>query len=483
MKKLSIYFFAFVLLITTVIFPNNAQASEAGLEKGINATVSSKLSRAMVSISVRDFNTQKIVYERSGNLGIKPASNMKLITAATALKILGEGYRFKTELYIDGKIEAGTLNGNVYLRGQGDPTLLPKDIANLSDALKRAGVKHINGQLIGDATWFDNETLMRGVVKEDEWKYFAPQISALTLSPDTDYDIANLIVKATPGSSGKVAKITLTPRTNHVAIVNRTKTVAKGSRNTVSIKREYGTNRIIITGNMPVGSSRTEYVTVDNPAMYTLDVMTLTMKARGITFSKAFGMKLGTVSKGSTKITTKQSAPLKDIVKINLKRSNNGMSETFTKAVGQAVSGEGSWDAGIDAIYSYAASKGLITDRWKITDTSGLSHANRITANEQTKLLWSIHKEPFYNTFLAGLPVAGNPIKSISTTLQKRLTGTLTRNKVHAKTGAITGVYSLSGYVQAKSGRWYIFSVLTQNTSSSAISAIDQMVTTMAREL
>lgn len=482
LKKIAVYFFTLVLIIFSVL-PSHALANEATLEKGINKTVSQKLSKAKVGISIRDFN-QKMVYEHNGNLGIKPASNMKLLTAATTLKTLGESYRFKTEMYIDGKVENGILNGNVYLLGQGDPTILQKDLENFAGALKtKMGIKQINGQLIADATWFDAEYLMRGVVKEDEWKYFAPQISALTLSPDTDYDVGNLIVTATPTKKGAQAKITLTPRTNHVAIVNQTKTVAKGYKNTVHIQRQYGTNRIVISGNMPIGQSEKEYVTVDNPAMYTLDVLTLAMKAQGITLSRSFGLKLGKVPVGATKITTKQSMPLKDIVKVNLKDSNNGMSEMFTKAIGRAVSNEGSWDAGIKVIYNYAASLGLNAAEWKIVDTSGLSHVNRITANEQTKLLWAVRQEGYYDTFLAGLPVAGNPDKSISTTLQKRLTNSYTRNRVHAKTGAITGVYSLSGYVHAKSGQWYIFSILTQDTTASAISAIDEIVTTIAKEM
>lgn len=481
MRKVLICLLTCMMLVMVSVMPMDVKASDVSLKKRLDASANAGLAKAYYGVSVRDMVSNRIIYERNGNTGIKPASNMKLLTAATALKKLGEEFRFQTELYIDGVLDAGVLNGNVYLKGQGDPTLMQSDLVNFADALKNAGIKTITGQLIGDVTWFDNEFRMRGVVPEDEWQSFAPQISALTLSPSKNFDVGTIIVNVSPGSMGKSALASVTPRTNHVRIVNNTKTVSKGYKNTVSIYRQYGTNTIIVSGNLPVGKAKQELVTVDNPALYTLDVFALAIQSKGITVNNK--VQLGQVPENATKMTQKFSAPLKTLVQINLRQSNNGMSETFSKAIGRVVRNEGTWDAGIAVMKDYATSLGLEADKWQIADTSGLSHNNRITANEQTKLLWAIRQESYYNSFLGGLPVAANADKSLSTTLYNRLTGNLTRNRVHAKTGYITGVNSLSGYVKAKSGNWYIFSILTQNTKYASTKTIDEMVTIIAEEM
>lgn len=481
MKKITAFILTITLLISTFLLPMTAAASEITLKKRIDVTVNNKLKSNNFSISVRDTKTQKIIYERNGNKGIKPASNMKLITAAAALDKLGGNYQFLTELYVDGEIRDGVLNGDVYLRGQGDPMLMQKDLLNFAVALKKAGVKKVNGNLVGDATWFDYEFRMRGVVPEEEFEWYAPQIAALNLSPDTDYDTGTVIVAAAPSAKGKAAKITLTPKTGHVQIINKTKSVAKGSRNTVRIVRKYGTNTIVVSGNLPIGSSKKEYIAIQNPVRYTLDVMKLALASQGISIQD---IKLGVVPKDATRISQKWSRKLYAIVEFNLKRSKNGMSEIFTKTLGRKFRKEGSFDAGIAVIKEYAASKGLDATKWKIADTSGLSHSNAITANEQTLLLWRIRQEPYFQTVFNGLPVAGNSSKLLGSSLRMRLTNPLTKGKVFAKTGYITGTNSLSGYMQAKSGQWYVFSILTEGSSYSvATNTIDEIVTIMAKEL
>ena len=143
----------------------------------------------------------------------------------------------------------------IYIYVEGDPTLLKKDFDNFALKLSNIGVKRVSGNLVGDDTWFDAIRLSPGIEKNDESYYYAAQISALTVSPNTDYDAGTVIVDARPTAHGKAAKVTLTPKTNVVRVVNKSKTVPKGTKNTLRIVRQYGKNNIVITGNAPLGST------------------------------------------------------------------------------------------------------------------------------------------------------------------------------------------------------------------------------------
>ena len=239
------------------------------------------------SVTVRKASNGEVIYQANSDSKVTPASTLKLLTSAAALETLGEDYRFITEVLTDGSISKGVLNGNLYLRGQGDPTLMKKDLDQFATTLSKQGVKSITGDLIGDDTWFDTVRLSPGIDKSDETFYYAAQIAGLTLSPNTDYDAGTVIINASPSNKGYKAKVTMTPATNIVTVINKSKTVPKGYKNTLSIKRQQGTNNIVITGNVPLGTAgKKEWVTVSNPTAYTIDVFKKSLSEKGIHFSK-----------------------------------------------------------------------------------------------------------------------------------------------------------------------------------------------------
>ena len=137
----------------------SAAASYESLENTINKIMAdSRMQAATSSVTVRKASTGEVIYQKRGDKGITPASTLKILTAAAALETLGENYRFTTDVLTNGKVTNGTLNGNLYLRGTGDPTLLKKDFDDFASKLATLGVKRISGNLIGDDTWFDTDS-------------------------------------------------------------------------------------------------------------------------------------------------------------------------------------------------------------------------------------------------------------------------------------------------------------------------------------
>lgn len=273
----------------------------------------------------------------------------------------------------------------------------------------------------------------------------------------------------------------MTPETGIVKVINRTNTVPKGSKNTLSIKRQSGTNNIVISGNIPVGSSgKKEWVTVSNPTAYTLDVFKKSLASKGIKFSPKSVVRRGISPADGQVLAVKTSMPLKDLIKPFMKLSNNTHAEILAKTMGRQKYGEGSWNAGLRVMREFADSIGLNSSEWRFEDASGMSHSNKVTSAQMTELLFLVRSAPWYSTYVQGLPVAGANDRFVGGTLRNRLTSPLVRGKVIAKTGSLNRVNSLAGYAETKDGETLIFSILTQDQKTSTIPLIDKIATVIA---
>jgi D-alanyl-D-alanine carboxypeptidase/D-alanyl-D-alanine-endopeptidase (penicillin-binding protein 4) len=470
--------------LTTISETSTVQAASpyTSLQNSINNVMTdSRMTSASTSVTIRKASTGEIIYQKNGDKGITPASSLKILTASAALETLGENHRFSTDLLTNGTVAKGTLYGNLYLRGQGDPTLMKKDFDHFASMLANRGVKRLSGHIIGDDTWFDADRLSPGIAKEDESYYYAARISALSLSPNTDYDAGSVIVDAKPSVNGRVANITLTPATGVVRIVNQSRTVPKGYSNTLKIKREYGTNKVIISGNVPLGSAgKKEWITVSNPTAYALDVFKKSLASKGITFVSTSKVVSGTTPKNARVLLSKKSMPLKDLMIPFLKLSNNTHAEVLAKEMGKVKYGVGSWDAGLRVMREYADSVGLDVNQWVFEDASGMSHANKIPSSQLTQLLHHVRSEPWYGTFLKGLPIAGGYERFVGGTLRLRMKTAPAKGNVMAKTGSLDNVSALAGYAKTRDGELLIFTVQTQNTKSSTVPVIDRLATSIA---
>ena len=471
MKKFSIYIIAIILVLSNLFV-----VSEVSAASSLDQTVKSNLGTKNISVSLRSLQTGNVLYEYNGDFGVKPASTLKLLTAATALDVLGPNYRFKTEVYVDGNIENNVLQGDLYIKGGGDPTLQKENFLTFAVALKRNGIRTITGNVYGDDYAFVGSQLTPGIYPEDESYYYAPRITALTMSPNDDYDAGTMIVNVKPTTIGKAANYTAEPNTSGMRIVNKSKTVNRGQKNTIKIERKYRTNEIIITGSIPLGSTSREWVTLYDPTINTLHALKTTIEGTGIKFSKTASLTRKTVPSDAKLIYTKQSIPLKTIMNPFMKLSNNSIADILVKTMGREVHGEGSTENGLKVLKTYGDSIGLHMDEWSFEDGSGMSHKNKVSANELSLLLLKVRQEPNYKLFKSSLPIGGERSRLVGGSLKNRFTAPSYKNRVVAKTGSITGVYTLSGYVTGKSGRMYAFTIMTQYQPSVKINQIDTVV-------
>lgn len=443
-----------------------------------------RLDGSITGVSIRKADTGESLFSQMGETRLHPASNMKLLTSAAALETLGEDHQFSTEVLTDGKVRGKVLQGNVYLKGKGDPTLMKEDLDQFATDLKAQGIHKIKGDLIGDDSWYDDVRLSKDLNWNDEPFYTGAQVSALTLSPNEDYDSGTVIVEVMPSKKvGEKAKVKLTPETDYAAIINKSKMVQENEAKGITIEREHGTNNIVIEGTMPLGGTNSKsWVAVWEPTGYALDVFKKSLEENGVQLIGKSKIKTGKTAKDASVITSKKSMPLKDLLIPFMKLSNNGHGETLTKEMGKVVNGEGTWSDGLEVINQALADLGVNTDTILLRDGSGMSHKTVIPAGELSQMLYVVQDKSWFPAFEKSLPVAGNKERLVGGSLRYRMTEGAAKGNVIAKTGSLTGVSSLSGYVTSKDGKKLIFSIMINNYLGSSVTDIEDEIATALAE-
>jgi D-alanyl-D-alanine carboxypeptidase/D-alanyl-D-alanine-endopeptidase (penicillin-binding protein 4) len=440
----------------------------------------SRYDGSQVALVVRDATTGETLYDRNGAQRMLPASNTKLFSSTAAMHVLGPSYRFHTDVLAGAPVRGGQLLGNLYLKGYGDPTALESDYAALAKQLKTAGVRRVHGDLIADDTYFDHVRLGDSWAWDDEPFYYNAQISALTLAPNTDYDSGTAIVESRPGAAaGAPVKLDLVPANGVIKLVNTATTGAAGSSNTLNIERDHGTNIVRVTGSVPLSASTgQEWVTVWEPELYAADVFQRALTAQGISVSGR--IKNAATPASATRLARDESMTVGELMTPFLKLSNNMHAETLVKAMGAVVDADGSWPAGLGVVTDYAKSIGVDTSRIRLSDGSGLSRKVNVTAGSITDVLIGAQKESWWKQWYDALPIAGNPQRFVGGTLRNRMQNTPAANNLHGKTGSLTGVTSLSGYVTNKDSRKLVFSMISNNYLVSPRSIEDAVGVTLA---
>ncbi|MFD2627391.1 D-alanyl-D-alanine carboxypeptidase/D-alanyl-D-alanine endopeptidase [Oceanobacillus kapialis] len=461
--------------------------AEANLEEKMRILLENEqLDGTVTGVSIKHAETGEQLFSQDGDIRLHPASNMKILTAAAALETLGENYQFTTEVLTDGKKRGKVLHGDLYLKGKGDPTLLQDDFEQFAKDIKAQGIQKIKGDLVGDDTWYDDVRLSQDLNWSDEPFYTGAQVSALTLSPNEDYDAGTVIVQVSPAEeAGGQAKVTLTPETDYVTIENKTKMVPAGESKDISIEREHGSNTIVVEGTMPVdGSNSRSWASVWEPTGYALDVFEKALEEENIRFIGRSERKTGVTPDAARLLTSKQSMPLHELLIPFMKLSNNGHGEVLTKEMGKVVSGEGSWEEGLEVIEDVAAQYGMDKDTIQLRDGSGMSHKTMIPAHDLSQFLYEVQASDWFEAFEYSLPVAGESDRFVGGTLRNRMKEEPAKGNVTAKTGSLTGVSTLSGYVTSADGEELIFSILINNYlgSSSSMRAIEDAIATTLAE-
>lgn len=439
-----------------------------------------RLAGATIGLQVRDAGTGDVVYSHNAEQRVVPASNEKLMTSAAALEVLGLDYTFHTRVSYSGTKSGSTVAGNLYLKGTGDPTLSVDDIDALAADVAAAGITTVSGNLVGDNTWFDTVPLGLDWSWEDEGYANNAPISALTFSADDDYNTASFRITTTPAASGTAAVVAARPSTSALTLVNNAVTGAAGSASTISVSRAHGTNTVTVTGSIPAGSAaETDLVSVSDAAQIALGTFRLALTRHGVTVGS--GVNAGTPST-ATPIADHESITLGELLPYFLKLSNNGHAELLTKAMGRAATpgSPGSWSTGLAAASTALAGLGVDTTKITMGDGSGLTRRDWLTTEQLSTLLYAARSRPWFDAWYNALPIAGRSGPLVGGTLASRMAGTPAAGNVHAKTGTLSGVNALSGFVTDASGRELVFSSVSNAATANVADLLDTAAVTLA---
>lgn len=421
-------------------------------------------SNAHWGVVIQSLENGEYFYKRNENKFFIPASNMKLFTSAAGLVKLGADYKFSTNIYTEGEIDGSTLNGNLVIQGRGDPTIsgrffdnnIHKIFNDWADSLLEKGIDEISGNIIGDDDLFDDTGLGTGWAWDYESYWYAAPSGAISFN-DNCVDIFVSV-----DANTNLAKVTTSPNTKYVIVLNKVLVVGDDSTTSIKIYRERGTNVISVYGTVKPGDNVKTYCTINNPTQYFVVVLKDVLEKKGI---KVTGYPVDVddipepLDYGRMRLLfTHYSQPLKDIIKVINKNSQNFFAEQLLKTIGLEIEGYGTIENGVKASNAVFEDMGMNTDNLILVDGSGLSRLNLVTPRKIVSLLNYMYKSNFYIPFYNSLPIAG-----MDGTLGNRMKNTKAQNNVRAKTGYLGAVRSLSGYVFTGDNEPVAFSIIANN--------------------
>lgn len=420
------------------------------------------LTPAFTSVSVVYLNDKKTLFSYQSKKPLKVASNMKLLTTATAINYLGPNFKYKTCVYLNGKFaQNGTLKGDIIIKGNGDPnisgrlydgnvTAIPEMWA---DAIEGVGIKTVEGDIIADDTIFDREYVNPTWPKGQLSKWYCAQVSGLSFN-DNCIDVI-----ISPGKNDRqLVQATTNPQTNYVKIINSCKTTDKKSKHAYSLFRKEGSNEIHLKGYFWKGvKQQKEWVTIDKPSLYLAAVFKEIVEKRsiGVKGVVRFANEQDTESTKHWEDLICTFSTIEQTINVTNNHSQNFYAEQILKTLGANSGKKGSFTTGIEVMKDMLGLLGHEKAEFEIADGSGLSQKNRLTTEIFTDLLCYMHKHKDGQIFIDSLPVSG-----IKGTLKNRLINPPYKAKIKAKTGYILGVSALSGYAETLSGDILAFSIL-----------------------
>ena len=431
---------------------------------------------AEYALTVRDLDTGTTLFDENGSTRLLPASNAKLYTSAAALDVLGPAYRFRTAVLADGPVRKHVLRGDLYLKGYGDPMETARGYRRLAAEVARSGVRTVRGALVADDSFYDSVRLAPFWSWDDEPYYYSAQTSALNIAPDTIGDTGTVLIDVHPGAApGRRPKVTMIPRNHYVRIRDTATTGATGSAQTIDASRVHGRNLIDITGSIPLDSSGyASQPSVDQPTRLVADVFRRALAKDGVRVARR--TRYAATPASAARLAERSSEPLAKILVPWLKLSNNMIAEAVTKALGQAASGQGTWSAGTAAILNAVQADGVDTSTLQLFDGSGLGRADDVTTSRPSTSCRPSGPSPGSTP---GTPRCRSPAIRPSSSAARSATGwpaPPAANNLHGKTGSMTGVSALSGYVTDRAGDQLAFSMLSNNFVAGAITTLEDKV-------
>jgi serine-type D-Ala-D-Ala carboxypeptidase/endopeptidase (penicillin-binding protein 4) len=514
------------------------------------------LDRAHWGIDVVELETSKQIYSQNPDQLFLPASNAKIFTTAAALAIAGPDYRFHTTVEAEGSLDDhGRLQGNLVIVGRGDPNIsgrvLPYSLKTqrtqphtqileeMADQVAQSGLKIVDGDLIGDDTYYAFERYAEGWALDDlQWSDGAP-VSALTFNDNV------VFLNILPGPLlGDKALIGVEPETGYYELDNRIVTSTAGSARKIGIHRDPGSKKIVLWGSLPQGDTGVkETLSIEDPAEFVAQLFRTLLERRGITVhgtararhgdsaqfftpqaftqqappppapanpesnppaastpSASASTPLAEATPIQSPVQAQQSAPsaetaspsankvlaehlsipfLEDI-RVTNKTSQNLHAELALRLVGKLRGYGGSFEGGTAAVRQFLLQAGFKDDEFTFLDGSGLSRRDLVTPAAAVELLIYASHQPWGAAFEESLPVSG-----LDGSLADRFLNTPAAGLIHAKTGSLSHVNALSGYGQTQTGKRFAFSIFCNNynqPSGKVLAAIDALVQVLVQD-
>ncbi|HKO16999.1 MAG TPA: D-alanyl-D-alanine carboxypeptidase/D-alanyl-D-alanine-endopeptidase [Gemmatimonadaceae bacterium] len=415
------------------------------------------------------------LFQSNPDAMMQPASTMKMYTAAMALDRFGPDYRFRTAVLHDGQLGPnGVLQGNLYLRGSGDPSLSPRlwpdsePMDVLAQRIAAAGVKRVTGDIVADASAFDNKLVPDGWQSRYLGAAYAARVSALSLNEN--------IVWVVVQPEGKKAVVTLDPASTTVPITSTVRVVGGSRGRIVASRRSDGS--IQVRGSIGSHSGPLRYsLVVDDPPAFAAGALQASLQKAGVPVDGH--VRMGETPSKAPELASIASPPLSLIVTEMNRESINLFAELLYRSAAHASGTQqvGSAETGLATLRTFLSGKvGAGPNEVDATDGSGLSVLDHVTPRSMVELLGYAHNAPWGATFHASLPLEGE-----SGTLRHRARYTPARGNLHAKTGTTNTVASLGGYVTAKDGEILAFSFIYNGHDRwNAKLTMDQMGATLA---
>ncbi|MEG4487745.1 D-alanyl-D-alanine carboxypeptidase/D-alanyl-D-alanine-endopeptidase [Microcoleus sp. D2_18a_B4] len=440
-----------------------------------------EFSRSRWGILIQPLSSTATLYSRDAQKYFIPASNAKLLTTAAALQKLGGDFRIKTSVY------SGE-NGSLYVAGRGDPSIAEAQLKSLAQQLKQRGISQVN-QLIGDDSYFQGSAVNPNWEWEDAQAGYGAPINSLIFNQNA------IDLLLSPQAIGQPLKVTFAePKlANQWQLQNNTVTVAQNESEFIEVGREFDRPIIRVGGQLKVGAEpESAYVAVVNPANNFLQQFQQVLAAEGIPVKQAL---VASASRNlNQELATVESPPLAELVRETNRVSNNLYAEVLLRLLGkvtdkmpvpQTLTGkmpvpqEDTGESGLKELKTVLTQLGVNPNSYRLADGSGLSRHNLITPEALVETLRFMANSPAASIYRQSLPIAGE-----SGTLKNRFNVTPNRVIMQAKTGTMSGVSALSGYIEVPNYEPLVFSIIVNQSDLSTAkmrSATDEIVLLLNR--
>jgi D-alanyl-D-alanine carboxypeptidase/D-alanyl-D-alanine-endopeptidase (penicillin-binding protein 4) len=474
-RRLWLFFCATLIWLCASGTSQAASDSLPALQSRLAALIDEpRFAQAQWGVKVVSLDSDQILFERNADKLLKPASNAKLYTAALALDRLGPADAIKTSFYTAAKPDAdGVIHGDLLVYGRGDPSFsarfhngdYTKALQPALEALLAAGVKKIDGGIIGDESYFHGPPFGEGWTWDDLQEYYGAPASALTFQDNT----VDLVFKSGQ-AAGDPCEILTMPETAVLTFSNRTQTVPskKETRPNITLYRPVGESAVYVWGAIPLGMTRSnESISVPKPALWFATMLKEGLQQRGVKVTGAVSEENWLTREASpiswsnlVEVASVSSRPISEIVKQTLKPSQNLYAQLLLLQVGassEPTNGD-TERAGLMEMQKFLTSFGLSRKMAQLEEGSGLSRGCLVTPSATVKLLSFMDHHRDRDVFVDALPIAG-----MDGTLRNRFKGTPAAGRLRAKTGSLGGVNTLSGYVTSAGQEKLAFSIMLNN--------------------